>query len=69
MKVKLRDLTEEQYKDWLKRYCDTGKGMCESCFSCIFDSVFCNERHQNCWIYNKSLQDEKFLDREIEVEE
>lgn len=65
-KKKLRDLTEEEYKEW----CDANK--CYRCYGsnnskCIFMNVPCNSRLGDCWIYNKDLYSDKFLDQEIEV--
>ena len=62
-KVKLRDLTEEQYKNWHKNNCN--KLECKDC-------VFCNVRCSFgvvCWVRNKDLYSDKFLDQEIEIEE
>ena len=62
-KVKLRDLTEEQYRKKKKKNCRAGK-----CSDCVFTRVNCFSR-SNCWIKDKSLFSDKFLDQEIEVEE
>lgn len=59
-KVKLRDLTEEQYIKWRKRYCNVG--ICEK---------GCQFRFINCacgWLKHKDLYSDKFLDQEIEIE-
>lgn len=65
-KKKLRDLTKEEYDKW----CDDNK--CYRCYGsnnskCIFMNVPCNSRLGDCWIYNKDLYSDKFLDQEIEV--
>ena len=67
-KKKLRDLTIDEYDKW----CDANK--CYCCYGsnnskCIFTNVLCNPRLGDCWIYNKDLYSDKFLDQEIEVEE
>ena len=64
MKIKLRDLTEEQYKEWKEQNC------CEkiSCEECIFNFVNCICGYQKCWIKNKDLFNDKFLDQEVEIE-
>ena len=62
-KVKLRDLTSEQYKKWYENNCSELK--CEDC-------IFCNVR---CglgifsWVKNKDTYSDKFLDQEIEIDE
>ena len=65
-KVKLRDLTEEQYKKWFKNNCDTF----DDCDGCPFSKVRCinYDKRKNWWIDNKDLYSDKFLDQEIEVE-
>lgn len=65
VKVKLRDLTPEQYKSWCEKNCDKY----ERCEDCIFFKVHCIEDISNCWIENKDLYSDKFLDQEIEIEE
>lgn len=65
-KKKLRDLTNEEYEEW----CYDNK--CYRCYcsnnsKCIFMNVPCDYRLENCWIYNKDLYSDKFLDQEIEV--
>lgn len=63
MKIKLRDLTEEQYEEWKEQNC------CEkiSCEECIFNFVNCICGYQKCWIKNKDLFNDKFLNQEIEI--
>ena len=67
-KVKLRDLTEEQYEKWIKNNCDTFGNYCDGC---PFQKVRCDnyEKKNDWWIGNKDLYSDKFLDQEIEVEE
>lgn len=67
-KVKLRDLTEEQYKKWIKNNCskyDT------DCHGCPFQKVKCDNSNKinDVWYLNKDLFSDKFLDQEIEIEE
>lgn len=66
-KVKLRDLTEEQYKKWFKNNCDTF----DDCDGCPFSKVRCinYDKRKNWWIDNKDLYSDKFLNQEIEIEE
>lgn len=65
-KIKLRDLTKEQFK----KYCQSitkapnyGKG----CSTCPFHNVSCTDWYEECWIYHKDLYSDKFLDQEIEI--
>ena len=63
-KVKLRDLTEKQYENWLAKNCYYTK-----CVNCPFAKVYCDLTSKNNWINNKDLYSDKFLDIEIEIEE
>lgn len=67
-KVKLRDLTKEQYKNFVDRKCGNqivGIG----CVDCPFYCISCLYGKDNkCWIDNKDLYSDKFLDQEIEIE-
>ena len=60
-RVKLRDLTEEQYVKWRKNNCCAN--LCAS--SCPFKYINCC----TAWRYHKEMYSDKFLDQEIEVEE
>ena len=64
-KKKLRDLSEEEYKNWISNYCRKLK---LNCNDCIFKNVNCGLGYVSCWFNNKDLYSDKFLDREIEVE-
>lgn len=64
-KIKLRDLTEEQFNDYCSEHCEDGS----ACNQCPFKKVICFLNHYNCWIYHKDLYSDKFLDQEIEIEE
>ena len=70
-KVKLRDLTEEQYKKWFYNNCcskNENKSISD-CFVCVFHNAICNPESNRCWSEHKDLYSDKFLDQEIEVEE
>lgn len=61
-KVKVRNLTKEQYREY-------GKGCADRiCNKCPFHKVECNPQNSNCWFYHKDLYNDKFLDQEIEIE-
>lgn len=63
-KIKLRDLTEEQYRKFRRSgYCDTTR-----CSNCVFRNVNCPSVDNVCWIHHKDLYSDKFLDQEIEIE-
>lgn len=63
-KIKLRDLTEEQYKKWYENEC----GSVVKCNNCPLEKVICLARSKDSWIKNKDLYSDKFLDQEIEIE-
>lgn len=68
-KVKLRDLTKEQYEEWVEQNCIR---MCDDgCRGCPFRKVKCNNRYMadDVRYLNKNLYSDKFLNREIEIEE
>ena len=60
-KVKLRDLTEEQYRKWQHKNC--GK---YDCLKCPFRCIDCNKPF---WMSCKEMYSDKFLDQEVEIEE
>ena len=60
-KVKLRDLTEEQYIKWQDESCDE-----YDCSNCPFRCIECNKTF---WVSCKDMYSDQFLDQEIEVEE
>lgn len=61
---KLKDLTEEEYKTWLKKNCKIGS----ICKDCLFGNVKCAIPNNSCWIKHKDLFSNKFLNQEIEIE-
>lgn len=62
-KIKLKDLTMEEYRKWLKKNCKS-----INCRDCPFRLVRCIDTMEG-WISNKDLYSEKFLNQEIEIEE
>lgn len=66
MKIKLKDLTEEQYKKWQNENCYNPNTNCEKC---IFYNVSCDSYLNSCWINHKELYSETFLNQEVEFEE
>ena len=66
-KVKLRDLSEEQFEKWMLKNCDNYEG----CKGCPFQKVYCdrNPNIDDWWIRNKDLYSDKFLDQEVEIYE
>ena len=64
-KVKLRDLTKEQYDRRIEKNC----GSSLECESCPFKVVECAYSSNLGWINHKELFSDKFLDQEVEVEE
>lgn len=70
-KVKLRDLTEEQYKKWFYANCcsKNSEKSITDCFACVVHNAICNPEVIRCWVKHKDLYSNKFLDREIEIKE
>ena len=64
-KVKLRYLTQEQLEKWKERNCEGSK-----CKDCVFNQNKVNCIYvAYCWIKDKSVFSDKFLDQEIEIED
>lgn len=66
-KVKLRDLTAEQYKKWRDENC-RALAQIEWCVGCPFEAVRC-QPDDNPRYLNKDIFNDKFLDQEVEIEE
>lgn len=63
--IKLRDLTKEQWDNWVDNNCNL-KVECENCPAY---RVNCDSSEdENCWINNKDLYSDKFLDQEVEID-
>ena len=62
---RLRDVTEEEYKKWKNINCCRGK---LNCLECPFDRVNCGIGSEDCWVINKDMYSDKFLDKIIAVE-
>lgn len=65
MKIKLRDMTFEQYNNWKDKVCAQENLYCEDC---VFSNVNCDCLRTG-WVHHKDLYSDKFLDQEIEVED
>lgn len=63
MKIKLRDLTEEQYEEWSEKKCNG------YCHKCIFNNVRCKSYNGGCWVFHKDLYSDNFLNQEVEIED
>lgn len=62
-KIKLRDMTKEQWDDYIN------KCLSRSCSDCIFEPVNCRgSENKRSWFNNQDLYSNKFLDQEIEIE-
>lgn len=63
-KKKLRNITPEEWDEWIKNNCK-----CPKCEKCIFGYASCTKSNVSfSWVHNKDLYSDKFLDQEIEVE-
>ena len=61
-KVKLKNLTEEEYQKWKDKNCMKY----DCCKDCPFRVLDCND---NFWMSDKDMYSYKFLNQEVEVEE
>lgn len=60
-KIKLRDVSKEEFEQWKKENCND-----LFCIKCIFKSVLCSS--SNSWVNYKCLFSDTFLNQEIEIE-
>lgn len=66
-KIKLRDMTKEQWDANRDSLCKFKK--MQSCDECIFKFINClKSSYKELWIYHKDLYSDKFLDQEIEID-
>lgn len=75
-KVKLRDLTEKQYKYFCKKYNDPND-LCgnnnphyfdgTACNTCPCANTICDLEFDNCWFYHQDLYSDKFLNQYVET--
>lgn len=64
-KIKLRDLTPEQWDIINKNECFE----IVECKNCLFNHVYCGDSdNAHAWINHKDLYSNKFLDQEVEIE-
>lgn len=63
IKKKLKDISLEEFKVWSIKNCKQ-----LSCEKCVFSKVCCDEVSSDCWINNKDVYSDKFLNQEIEIE-
>lgn len=63
IKKKLKDISLEEFKVWSIKNCKQ-----LSCEKCVFSKVCCDEFSSDCWINNKDIYSDKFLNQEIEIE-
>lgn len=63
IKKKLKDISLEEFKVWSIKNCKQ-----LSCEKCVFSKVCCDEFLSDCWINNKDIYSDKFLNQEIEIE-
>lgn len=63
IKKKLKDISLEEFKVWSIKNCNQ-----LNCEKCVFSKVCCDELSSDCWINNKDIYSDKFLNQEIEIE-
>lgn len=63
IKKKLKDISLEEFKVWSIKNCKQ-----LSCEKCVFSKVRCDEFSSRCWVNNKDIYSDKFLNQEIEIE-
>lgn len=67
IKIKLRDLTPEQWDKNRDSLCKLDT--LNKCDNCIFKEVNCSESFfRNSWIHHKDSYSDKFLDQKVEIE-
>lgn len=63
IKKKLRDVSLEEFKIWCIKNCKQ-----LSCGNCVFTKNYCDETSSKCWVNNKDMYSDKFLNQEIKIE-
>lgn len=61
-KIKLRDMTREQFNKWYSHHCG------HVCEDCIFGRVVCDRYTTLSWVDNKDNYSDKFLDQEVKID-
>lgn len=61
MKKKLRDLSVEEFQEWVYKNCRTA-----DCEKCLFRNVRCGFLSQS-WVNHKDMYSNKFLDQEVDI--
>ena len=62
---KIKDLTVEEYEKWFTNNCCAKY----NCLNCPFSKTICEPYKTNsCWIFNKNLYSNEFLNKEIELD-
>ena len=64
-KIKLKEMTVEQYKRWKYENCFDDI----DCEKCPFNYVNCREGANGCWVHHKDIYNETFLNQEIYLED
>lgn len=70
-KIKLKDMTKEQWISWLNDNCLLTQKCVSShdCNDCPFNHVNCyHPDNEDAWINNKDLYSRKFLNQKVEIE-
>lgn len=68
-KVKLKDLTKAEYRDFWQEEERTFGKKSGSCSNCIFKNLECDPNLASCRIYHKDMFSDKFLEQELEFDE
>jgi hypothetical protein len=64
-KIKLRDMTESQFRE-VRSHCHSKYLL--DCGRCPFGEIECCSDPRISWVMNKDLYSDKFLDQEVEIE-
>ena len=67
-KIKLKDMTKEQWKRFKKNDCYNNIVECKNCPLKYINCSY-SDKDKELWIYHKNLYSDKLLDYEIEIEE
>lgn len=64
---KLKDVTRYEYRNWWQKRCNNNKNG-NHCWGCPLETTECNPHYYNCWVENKGIYNEEFLNNTIVVE-
>lgn len=67
LRIKLRDMTRDQFLLWTSHNCAEFHSDSKTCAKCVFNCVNCCVDMPGFWIKRKAMFSDKFLDKTVTV--